>query len=59
MATALYADVHVAGPVILQFRLRGVNIAAATEEGHECKTDEELLSRASVSTNTLMTHMGR
>ena len=28
MATALYADVHVPGPVILQLRLRGVNIAA-------------------------------
>ena len=35
MATALYADVHVPGPVILQLRLRGVNIAAANEEGHE------------------------
>ena len=43
MATALDADVHVPGPVILQLRLRGVNIAAATEEGHERKTDEELL----------------
>ena len=43
MATPLYADVHVPGPVILQLRLRGVDIAAATEEGHERKTDEELL----------------
>jgi hypothetical protein len=43
MSTPLYADVHVPGPVILQLRLRGVDIAAATEEGHERKTDEELL----------------
>ncbi|MCE0524142.1 MAG: DUF5615 family PIN-like protein [Methylacidiphilales bacterium] len=43
MPTPLYADVHVPGPVILQLRLRGVDIAAATEEGHERKTDEELL----------------
>jgi hypothetical protein len=43
MATPLYADVHVPGPVILQLRLRGVDIVAATEEGHERKTDEELL----------------
>ena len=34
---------HVPGPVILQLRLRGVDITAATEEGHERKTDEELL----------------
>jgi len=43
MATPLYADVHVPGPVILQLRLRGVDIAAATEEGDERKIDEELL----------------
>jgi hypothetical protein len=43
MATPLYADVHVPGPVILQLRLRGVDIAAATEEGHERKSDEQLL----------------
>ena len=43
MATPLYADVHVPGPVILQLRLRGVDITAATEEGHERKSDEELL----------------
>jgi hypothetical protein len=43
MATPLYADVHVPGPVILQLRLRGVDIVAATEEGHDRKTDKELL----------------
>jgi hypothetical protein len=32
MATPLDADVDVPGPVILQLRLRGVDIAAATEE---------------------------
>jgi len=31
------------GPVVLQLRLRGVDIAAATEAGHERKSDEELL----------------
>lgn len=51
MATHLYADVHVPGPVILQLRLRGVDIAAATEEGHECLDDAHLLA--------LATEMGR
>jgi hypothetical protein len=55
MATALYADVHVPGPVILQLRLRGVNIAAATEEGHERKTDEELLDISTVSSRVMVT----
>ncbi|HEY5777131.1 MAG TPA: DUF5615 family PIN-like protein [Terrimicrobiaceae bacterium] len=55
MATALYADVHVPGPVILQLRLRGVNIAAATEEGHERKSDEELLDISTASSRVMVT----
>jgi predicted nuclease of predicted toxin-antitoxin system len=55
MATALYADVHVPGPVILQLRLRGVNIAAATEAGHERKTDEELLDISTASSRVMVT----
>ena len=51
MAILLYADVHVPGPVILQLRLRGVDIAAATEEGHERLGDADLLA--------LATEMGR
>jgi len=51
MATLLYADVHVPGPVILQLRLRGVDIAAATEEGHGRLDDADLLA--------LATDMGR
>ncbi|MFA7344599.1 MAG: DUF5615 family PIN-like protein [Terrimicrobiaceae bacterium] len=47
----MYADVHVPGPVILQLRLRGVDIAAATEEGHERLEDADLL--------VLATEMGR
>ena len=55
MATALYADVHVPGPVILHLRLRGVNIVAATEEGHERKTDEELLDISTASSRVMVT----
>jgi hypothetical protein len=51
MPSLLYADVHVPAPVILQLRLRGVDISSATELGHERKTDEELL--------ILSTSMGR
>jgi len=44
MPVALYADVHVPQPVILQLRLRGVDILAATEEQTNELPDEELLA---------------
>ena len=43
MPVGLYADVHVPGPVILQLRLRDVDILAATEEGTNQLQDHELL----------------
>ena len=43
MSVGFYADVHVPGPVILQLRLRDVDILAATEEGTNGLPDEELL----------------
>lgn len=46
MAVGLYADVHVPGPVILQLRLRDVDILAATEEGTNRLRDHELLELA-------------
>lgn len=46
MAVGFYADVHVPGPVILQLRLRNVDIHAATEEGNSQMPDEELLALA-------------
>lgn len=46
MPVALYADVHVPGPVILHLRRRGVDILAATEEGTNELHDEELLALA-------------
>ena len=46
---------HVPGPVILQLRLRGVDIVAVTEEGNERETDEELLSIATASGRVLVT----
>ncbi len=55
MAAALYTDVHVPGPVILQLRLRGVDIAAATEEGHEQKADEELLEISTAAGRVMVT----
>lgn len=46
MAVGFYADVHVPGPVILQLRLRNVDILAATEEGNGQMPDEKLLALA-------------
>jgi len=46
MSVGLYADVHVPGPVILQLRLRDVDIFAATEEGTNRLSDDELLALA-------------
>src|ERR1041385_8481682 len=43
MPVGLYADVHVPGPVILQLRLRDVDILAATEEETNRLPDDELL----------------
>jgi len=42
MGAAFLADVHVPAQVILQLRLRGVDISAATEEGHERLQDADL-----------------
>jgi hypothetical protein len=55
MPAPLFADVHVPGPVILQLRLRGVDISAATEEGHERKSDEELLTIATRAGRIMVT----
>ncbi len=55
MATSLFADVHVPGPVILQLRLRGVDIAAATEEGHERMKDAALLALATEQSRVMVT----
>jgi hypothetical protein len=46
MAVGFYADVHVPGPVILQLRLRGVDMLAATEEGTNELLDHQLLALA-------------
>lgn len=46
MPVGLYADVHVPGPVIVQLRLRDVDILAATEEGTNRLDDHELLALA-------------
>ena len=46
MAVGFYADVHVPGPVILQLRLRDVDVLAATEEGTQRLPDDALLSLA-------------
>jgi hypothetical protein len=46
MSVGLYADVHVPGPVILQLRLRGVDILAATEEETNELRDDQLLALA-------------
>lgn len=46
MTIGFYADVHVPAPIILQLRLRNVDIVAATEEGTSQLMDEDLLALA-------------
>lgn len=55
MAIGFYADVHVPGPIILQLRLRNVDIVAATEEGTSQLADEDLLALATSSGRVLVT----
>jgi len=54
-AVALYIDVHVPGPVILQLRLREVDILAATEEGTNELPDDELLALSTSLQRVLVT----
>lgn len=55
MPVGLYTDVHVPGPVILQLRLRDVDILAATEEGTNELEDGELLALATSLNRVLVT----
>ncbi len=55
MPVGLYADVHVPGPVILQLRLRGADILAATEEQTNELTDEQLLEVATSLQRVMVT----
>ena len=55
MPVGLYADVHVPGPVILQLRLRDVDILAATEEATNELEDDELLRLATSLRRVLVT----
>jgi hypothetical protein len=55
MAVGLYADVHVPGPVILQLRLREVDILAATEEGTNQLLDDQLLNLATSLKRVMVT----
>ena len=55
MPVGLYADVHVPGPVILQLRLRDVDILAATEERTNELGDDELLALATSLNRVLVT----
>lgn len=55
MFVGLYADVHVPGPVILQLRLRGADILAATEESTNELPDEELFSLATSLKRVMVT----
>jgi hypothetical protein len=55
MPVGLYADVHVPRPVILQLRLRNVDILASTEEGTHELEDDKLLNVASSLKRVLVT----
>lgn len=55
MPVGFYADVHVPRPVILQLRLRGVDIRAATEEGTNQFADDKLLDLATSLDRVMVT----
>ena len=55
MPVGLYADVHVPGPVIRQLRVRGVDILAATEEGAQLLSDDQLLQAATAQHRVMVT----
>jgi hypothetical protein len=55
MPVSFYADVHVPAPVILQLRLRGVAILAATEEETNELADGELLGLATSLERVMVT----
>jgi hypothetical protein len=55
MPVALYADVHLPGPVILQLPFRNVDIMAATEEGTNELEDPERLALAASFQPVLVT----
>lgn len=55
MGAVFLADVHVPAQVILQLRLRGVDISAATEEGHERLQDADLLTLATEQGRVMVT----
>jgi uncharacterized lipoprotein len=55
MAVGFYADVHFPGPVILQLRLRNVDILAATEEGTAGLDDEALLELSTSVSRVMVT----
>ncbi len=56
MGVRLYMDVHVPMGITRQLRLRGVDVAAATEEGANTLSDEALLQLAGEQGRVLVTH---
>ena len=49
-------DVHVPHAITEQLRLRGVDVLAATEEGTQRLSDDQLLEAASVLRRVVFTH---
>ena len=56
MAVAFYMDVHIPMAITRQLRLRGVNVATATEEGANTLPDETLLQLTRVHGRAIFTH---
>ena len=56
MPVALYMDVHIPMPITQQLRMRGVDVATATEEGTNQLLDGELLRHATARGRVLFTH---
>ena len=56
MAVALYMDVHIPMAITRQLRLRGVDVAAATEEGTNTSTDDAHLQLATAQGRGMFTH---
>ena len=56
MAVSFYMDVHIPMAITRQLRLRGVDVATATEEGTNTLADHALLELASRQNRLMFTH---
>ena len=56
MPVSFYRDVHIPAAISEQLRVRGVDVATATEEGTNELPDDELLAVATAAGSVVFTH---